>query len=393
MNEQQIADILERYKAGQASEEEKALLLSWSLNFKTANAGELSMEERVVEVDMIWAELEKKLPQAKPMEQRQQKDPVPLAKPVRLWLPLLAAAIGIAVLAMGTLFYLNRFQFSGDELASEQILPGTNQATLTLSNGKKVVLDSAAKQELLTEAGVTVTRTKDGQLIYSAAPNDNVNSTKQYNVLETYKGQQYQVVLPDGSHVWLNAASSLRYPLAFGKQERLVELKGEGYFEVAHNKMKPFRVKTADQLVEVLGTHFNINAYPEDEVSKTTLLEGSVRVTAPALSRQDRGQLILYPGQESVLVSNQLKVQPADLEAATAWRNGNFMFEGENIRAIMKKIARWYNVEVIYEGEVPDNKFGGTVSRFSSVSQVLRKLELTGKVHFKIQERRIVVMK
>jgi len=429
MNEQQIAEILERYKAGQASEEEKALLLSWSLNFKPANTEELSMEDRVLEVDLIWAELAKKLPQAgevaqvskvpqageapkgkqvqqgKQLQQTpranqapqgkqvQQTPPAPQEKPVRLWSPLLAAAIVTAILSLGTLLYINHLQSSGDQVASEQILPGTNQAVLTLSNGKRIALDSVANEELLTEAGVTVTRTKGGQLVYSAAANNNASSKNQYNVLETFKGQQYQVILPDGSHVWLNAASSLRYPLAFGKQERLVELKGEGYFEVAHNKTKPFRVKTADQQVEVLGTHFNINAYPEDQVSKTTLLEGSVRVMVPALSRQDRGQLILAPGQQSVLVGNQLKVQPADLEVAIAWRNGNFMFEGENIRAIMKKIARWYNVEVVYEGEVPDNEFGGTVSRFSNVSQVLRKLELTGKVHFKIEERRIIVTK
>lgn len=376
MNEQQIAEILERYKAGEATEEEKALLLSWSLNFRASGKEELSMEERVVEVDMIWAKLEKELPKT---------------KKISLWPRLLAAAVILVVLSLGTFFYLDHF--SPTDTTAATILPGTNQATLTLSNGKKVVLDGNVKQQLLTEAGISITRTKEGQLIYKAITDEKQERTANYNVLETAKGQQYQVVLPDGSHVWLNAASSLRYPIAFGKQERLVELSGEGYFEISHNKSKPFRVKTPDQLVEVLGTHFNLNAYPEDHVSKTTLLEGRIRVTAPAINRQDKGNLILVPGQESVLIGNQLQVQQADLEAAVAWRNGNFMFEGENIRSIMKKISRWYNVEVVYEGEVPENRFGGSISRFSKVSQVLRKLELTGKVHFRIEERRIIVTK
>jgi len=378
MNEQQITEILERYKAGEATEQDKALLLSWSLDFRASGMEELSMEDRLVDVDMIWAKLEMELPKV---------------KKISLWPKVLAAAVVLFILALGTYFYQDRYSSSGSSSAAARILPGTNQATLTLSNGKKVVLDGNAKQQLITEAGISMTRTKEGQLIYKAVPDEGQANTAQYNMLETAKGQQYQVILPDGSHVWLNAASSLRYPIAFGKQERLVELSGEGYFEISHNKSKPFRVKTADQLVEVLGTHFNLNAYPEDQVSKTTLLEGSVRVTAPAINRQDKGILILAPGQESVLIGNQLQVQQADPEAAVAWRNGNFMFEGENIRSIMKKISRWYNIEVVYEGEVPENRFGGTISRFSNVSQVLRKLELTGKVHFSIEERRIIVTK
>lgn len=374
MTEQEVKEILKRYKAGEATADEHALLLSWSLDFNSPDTAELSMEELVADVDLIWAALEKKMPEA---------------KKVNLWPKMLAAAMVLIVLSLGLLFLHHRN--NANQIDTAQIVPGANKATLTLSNGKKVVLDGGAQQQLLTEAGLSITKTSDGQLIYSAVSDEGADHTSRYNRLETNNGQQYQVVLPDGSHVWLNAASSLRYPVTFGKQERLVELSGEGYFEVAHDKNKPFRVKTADQQVEVLGTHFNINAYPDDKLSKTTLLEGSVSVSAPAL--KNKGILILGPGQESILVGNTLIAQPANLEAAVAWRNGDFMFEGENIRSIMKKVSRWYNVEVVFEGEIPENRFGGTVSRFSNIMQVLRKLELTGKVHFKVEERRIIVTK
>lgn len=386
MNEQQIAEIIERYHSGTATEEEKALLLSWSLHFRSPETEELSMEDREEDLNTVWASLQTKLPQTShsfPQE----------AKKVSIWPKLLAVAAVLVVISFGILFVADRFSSSAADSNAAQILPGTNQATLTLSNGKRVVLDGVAQQEVLLESGIAITKTRTGELIYQAVPDEREDHTAKYNVLETSRGQQYQVILPDGSHVWLNAASSLRYPVAFGKGERVVELTGEGYFEVAHNKDKPFKVKTADQLVAVLGTHFNVNAYVEDLVSKTTLLEGSVRVTVPALAREDKGNVILVPGQESVLIGNQLQVQPADLEVAVAWRNGNFMFEGENIRSIMKKISRWYNVEIVYEGEVPEYRFGGTVSRFANVSQVLRKLELTDKVHFKVEERRIIVTK
>lgn len=375
MTEQELQEIIARYKAGTATADEQALLLSWSLDYRSPDPAELSMEERASDLDLVWSKLDPQLLEA---------------KKVSLWPKILAAAVVLVILSVGV-FFLRNQNTGVDQLNAANILPGINQATLTLSDGKKIVLDGKAKQQMLTEAGLSITKTADGQLIYTASADGNATSASRYNTLETSRGQQYQVVLPDGSHVWLNAASSLRYPVAFGTKERLVELSGEGYFEVSHHANKPFRVKTADQQVEVLGTHFNINAYPDDQLAKTTLLEGSVRVTAPAL--KNKGVLVLAPGQEAVLVGNQLIAQPANMEAAVAWRNGDFMFEGETIRSIMKKVSRWYNVEVVYDGEVPESKFGGTVSRFSNVSQVLRKLEYTGKVHFKIEGRRIIVTK
>jgi len=198
--------------------------------------------------------------------------------------------------------------------------------------------------------------------------------------------------LPDGSNVWLNAESSLTYPTSFSSFiERKVELKGEAYFEVAHNKEKPFIVHTLslsedmNQEIEVLGTHFNINSYENEDAIKTTLLEGAVRIKTP------RTEAILKPKQQSSLGKHGLRVVTIDTEGAVAWKNGYFMFDDEGLESIMRKIARWYDVEVEFQKVNKEQMFSGTVSKFTDVAKVLNKLELTGGVHFEIIERRIIV--
>jgi transmembrane sensor len=375
MNEKEIAEMLERYKNGLATAEEEALLLSWSLSYREGDKEGLTMQERSDAVDDIWDSLEEK---------------VLKTKKTNIWPRIASAAAILITFSIG--FYLYKMNSSTDlHLAAAAINPGKNSATLTLSNGKKILLSDAVNGQLVNEPGVSVSKTADGQLIYTLSQSDDVNAMSRQNRLETFNGEQYQVILPDGTHVWLNAASSLKYPLKFSAKDRLVELSGEAYFEVAHNAVKPFRVLTANQQVEVLGTHFNINAYRDEPTAKTTLLSGKVRVSTPALSRVDKGNIILSPGEQTVLLGNQISVVQADLEEAVAWKNGYFIFKSENIKSVMKKVSRWYNVEIVYEGDLPEDKFGGVVSRFSNVSQVLKKLELTDKVHFKIEGRRIIV--
>jgi len=196
------------------------------------------------------------------------------------------------------------------------------------------------------------------------------------------------VVLSDGSKVWINSASSLRYPTAFTGNERKVELTGEAYFEVAHNPAKPFRVASRNQTVEVLGTHFNINAYDDEPAIKTTLLEGKVKVTAA-----NNEVRFLQPGQQSALSTGAFTVSAVETDEAVAWKNGQFMFENDNIQYIMRTLSRWYDVDVEYSGAIPDDTFGGGTSRFKNVSEVLNVLQLTGKVHFKIEGRKIIVSK
>ncbi|MHB1178276.1 MAG: FecR family protein [Daejeonella sp.] len=321
----------------------------------------------------------------------------------RYYLRITAAA---AVLVLFTAIYFFsdsnsslKPKYSAPNVSRHEITPGGNKAILTLGDGSRIILDDSANGEVANQAGVTITKTTDGQLVYTIAnvkpATQNVQLT--YNTIETPKGGQYQINLPDGSKVWLNAASSLRFPTAFTGKERQVELTGEAYFEVIGNRDMPFRVACNNQVIEVLGTHFNINSYTDEKVIKTTLLEGSVKVISTNnLSPEEIAGVTLQPGQQSQIATgdtnNTIKVVNADTNEAVAWKNGYFMFNYEGIQSVMRKISRWYDAEIEYKGNIPNDRFGGSVSRFKNVSEVLDLLELTGQVHFKIKGRRITVM-
>lgn len=269
------------------------------------------------------------------------------------------------------------------------IVPGGNNAMLTLANGTRITLNDKNTGTLAREMGVKITKTADGQLVYQSIPHGAKAAADQFNIMETPRGGIYQVYLPDGTHVWLNSETRLKYPVAFTGTERKVELTGEAYFEVAHNAAKPFRVVSNNQLIEVLGTHFNVNAYPDEQSSKTTLLQGSVKVIATASGASKT----IVPGQQAVLRQTGIQLHMVDTDNALAWKTGLFRFDNEPVRTVMKKIARWYDVEIVYKDDVDDLRFGGTVSRFTDIQKVLSKLELTSTINFKIDGRRIIVMR
>lgn len=304
----------------------------------------------------------------------------------------LAAAVALLTFVFGaTWFYLQH----GDseklptaQSESESVIsPGGNKAVLTLATGQQLLLTDLADGQLAQEAGVMVTKASDGQLVYKVvgevSDKDNAPS---FNTIATPKGGQYQVSLPDGTRIWLNASSSLRYPTTFEAKERLVELTGEAYFEVATNKNQPFKVISAGQVVEVLGTQFNINAYSDEHLIKTTLLEGSVQVY---LGEQSS---LLKPGQQAQ-AGRSLSRKYVDVQEAVAWKNGKTQFINADIKTVMRMISRWYDVEIDYEGEISSETFSGSVSRSKSITEVLDLLQLTGDIHFKIIGRRVVVMK
>lgn len=302
-----------------------------------------------------------------------------------------AAASLLLVLSFG--FWLHRQQKHVMQLAvsknKSDVAPGGNRATLTLANGTEIGLDSASNGEIAQQGGVTVTKTKSGQVIYNLADlASSAPAAEGYNTIATPRGGQYQVILPDGSHVWLNAASSIRFPTVFRNNERKVEINGEAYFEVAKDKTKPFRVLSGEQTVEVLGTHFNVMAYDDEKAIITTLLEGSVAVS------NQKGRVIIKPNQNVTMQRNgsTLTVNETDVEAAVMWKNGYFHFDDEPIEGIMRKISRWYNVEIVYKGNIAGKTFGGNISRFKNVSELLDVLQTTGSIHFQIKERRIIVM-
>jgi len=268
------------------------------------------------------------------------------------------------------------------------IVPGGNKAVLTMAGGKTIVLDSAANGLIAQTSAGKVLKTNSGQIIYKAIAIDAASSAVSYNTLSTPKGGEYQVVLPDGTKVWLDAASSISYPVAFTGNERRVKLTGQAYFEVAKNKAKPFYVDVNQAQVRVLGTHFNISGYADDNETKTTLLEGSVQVT------KNNSASLLVPGQQAVINngSNRIVVGDANTTDVMAWKNGYFTFDNDNISGIMRKVSRWYDVSVEYKGNYDDQQFGGTYYRSKSITELLDHLQKIGKIHFKISGRRIIVM-
>lgn len=319
-------------------------------------------------------------------------------RPVRsLWYQIGIAASILAFLAAGLFFYSNQTQvepvLSVKKVEKPTVIePGGNKAVLTLSDGSKIILDNAKNGVLAKQAGVSIQKTSDGELLYafSNAEGGTAGQITEgiiYNKIETPLGGKYQINLPDGSKVWLNSASSLRFPALFSGDTREVELNGEAFFDVAKNKNKPFKVITKDQIVEVLGTQFNINSYGDEEAIKTTLIEGSVKIIY-----KDK-VVLLSPGQQFQPNELKPKVIEADTEEVTAWKNGYFLFKNEDIRSIMRKLSRWYNVEVSYVGEIPEVGFGGNISASKDISEVLAVLQLTNAVHFKIEGRRITVMR
>jgi transmembrane sensor len=270
--------------------------------------------------------------------------------------------------------------------AKSDVAPGRNAAVLTLSGGQQIILDSAAQDTVLTE-GAAIVANSQGHLAYNsgnAAPVDVV-----YNTLTTARGNQYQLALPDGTKVWLNASSSIRYPTAFGGSDREVTITGEAYFEVAKDAVRPFHVRATDLDIAVLGTSFNINTYPDEPVSKTTLVEGSVRVSDSGRSQS------LRPGQQVQVRGNQLSLIPnADMEQALAWKNGLVKLTGASIQEVMRQVSRWYDVDVQYEGNLDKAVFVGVVSRQQSLSALLQVLEATGSVHCTLnQNTKTIIVK
>jgi hypothetical protein len=303
---------------------------------------------------------------------------------IKMWRNIAAAMAIILTIGIGLLF-LRHQQTSSErtvQTMQDKTVPGKNMATLTLSGGRKLVLSNTIDEKLLKETGVEVQKAKNGQLIYKQIDHKNADHLI-YNTLATSRGQQYQLILPDGSHIWLNSGSSVKFPVSFaGLKERKVFITGEVYFEVSKDQQRPFRVISEGQQVTVHGTHFNINGYQDEPESKTTLLEGSVDINGT----------LLKPNQQAVLGKDELKVIPVDAENVIAWKDGYFRFSNESLESIMRKVSRWYDVEVVFEDpSLKNTEFGGVMTKYTTVSKVLEMLELTGEVSFVLKGKKIVV--
>lgn len=369
--------------SGQMLNEEEEQLLA-ELQDIRLSAGVALKAEQTFDTDRQWAKLREQIvaDEANPVRKQQ------ASYRLKYWV---AAAAVILVIAAGLFYRVNtaKQDIQTVNIFKNDIAPGEEGATLTLSDGKKIVLSEAANGSLAKEYGVQISKTAGGQIIYSVAGEESSAEPK-INTLTTIKGQTYRLVLPDHSEVWLNAASSIRFPTSFSAaKERRVELKGEAYFEIAKDKNHPFIVHTADQELEVLGTHFNINGYHINGDTRTTLVEGSV-----SLSNREGQQIVLTPGQQGIVGKDQqMRVVAADLRAALAWKNGYFRFEQETIEEVMAKISRWYDIQVSFEGPISNEKFSGNISRYKNISEALNMLSYSNAVKFKVEGRRVTVMK
>jgi ferric-dicitrate binding protein FerR (iron transport regulator) len=310
---------------------------------------------------------------------------------IRKWLYAASGVAAMLLISAGIYFLNNKKEtpVATAQLQSKfgnDVAPGSNKAMLTLADGSAIVLDSANNGLVAKQGSSSIEKPSNGQLVYSTAK-EIVAATMQYNVLTTPRGGQYRVVLPDGTKVWLNAASYLKFPTTFLGDKRNVELKGEAYFEVAQNANQAFEVAVNGMQVQVLGTSFNVNAYEDESNIKTSLIDGKVKVVSESSAS------ILAPGHEAIMNknTNDIKVAAADVEDAIAWKNNVFSFQNADIPTIMRQVARWYDVEITYEGKVTKETFTGEVSRNSNVSEVLKILELN-KVHFKIEGKKITVL-
>lgn len=368
-------ELLKKYLEGNCSEEEIAVLETWYMQYEKKELDPVSEQVKLEQLQRVRQSLLRSLPKVQKRHSSIER---------------IAAAAAIILIAGAGLFFYTSKQKQDVKIIriyASEIKPGSNKAILTLADGKKIVLASAADGELSRQAGVQITKTKDGALNYVAVAEETGHSEKpKYNTIEIPKGGQYQLSLPDGTKIWLNAASSLTYPISFNpSKERRVELIGEAYFEVANDKHHPFIVKTRNQEVEVLGTHFNVNSYTDEASVKTTLLEGSVRISS------DGKQKLLKPGEQSSLSGNTISLTKVDVNEIVAWKDGHFEFVNADIQTIMRQISRWYDVDVQFEGPVTDETFTGRISRFKNINQVLKMIEGSKSIHLTIKGRRIMV--
>lgn len=396
MDANQFNDLLKRYRHGACTEEEKQWVEGW-YNERRNREYPLTAEEETLAGETIYRGI---------METLAADDDVkvvPLWRKQRTW--WVAASILLVTATAGYFFTRSRYMVA-DTAATQKpaqaaVAPGGNKALLTLADGSMIVLDSAANGALTQQGKTTVLKKQDGELVYKTTNNAKQDALA-WNTISTPRGGQYQVVLPDGTRVWLNAATSLRFPASFTGNERVVELTGEAYFEVASVPLHPSGEGGKKRFVvvinptpgnpgggkiEVLGTHFNIMAYNDEPAINTTLLEGSVNMSSGA------NHCLLKPGQQARAgKSGQLVLdEHADVEEAVAWKNGHFQFNNAGVETVMRQISRWYDVDIEYAGKVPAEKFEGEIPRSSSITEVFKILELSN-VHCSIEGKKITVL-
>ncbi|MNK04877.1 fec operon regulator FecR [compost metagenome] len=392
MEHSRIKILANKVLAGEASKEEEQELETLYDNYdqKPDYTDELNQVQLNSYKELVYAGIAKRI------------DVQVIARPVqvKLWLRIAITAAALATIVFGLWFYSgnNAINRNAQIVTKNDIAPGKSIATLTLADGKSITLSEekigviiGSKLEYNDGSRLEIDQKDDGSVGAVSSV------TQQTLTATTPRGGTYQITLSDGTKVWLNADSKITFPSKFIKERREVRLEGEAYFEVTKSKSAPFIVECKGQEVEVLGTHFNINAYRDESSIKTSLLEGSVLVTrhSPtkmgALSAEDG--VVLKPGEQANLKSSGISVSSVNVEDVVAWKDGNFVFNDEDFESIMRKVSRWYDMEIYYQDKPQKPSSLGIISRSKNLSTLLKVLELSGNVHFKVEGRRIIVMK
>ncbi|MGF7079295.1 FecR family protein [Mucilaginibacter sp. UYCu711] len=374
-----IQDLLEKFRKGTINADELVMLENWYLQWQPESAA-VSAEELEAIKEGVWQAIQ---PQAKPFVSKV------------LWPRIAAAASVLLILSVSIYYFTNTNQPKQKAVVVKQVIPdvkpGGNRAMLTLANGQQIVLTDVKNGKLAEQGDITIDKTADGRVVYAPlSAQMNAPGKLLYNTMTTPRGGQYNLTLSDGTRVWLNAASSITYPVTFIGNERRVVVNGEAYFEVAHNADKPFKVESFNQEITVLGTHFNVKSYDDDGGISTTLLSGSIN-----LKNIHSGEAkLLAPGQQAKIGrnTNTFTIKTVNPEDAISWKNGYFLFDNQEIKSIMKIMSRWYDIDIQYKNTMNEHdRFGGTFSRSSNLSETLQNLERVGKVHFIIQTKKVIV--
>ncbi|HZY37578.1 MAG TPA: FecR domain-containing protein [Mucilaginibacter sp.] len=385
MSKNKIADLLARYQSGQCTPEEKALVDEW---FASHGSEQTSIEQMNAEEQDAWATA--LFSEISRTNQDNEVKIIPIGVHRRIWPRIAIAASFLLFLSVGGYLFLNR-QKSVKQLASNQpidIKPGGNKAILTLSNGHAISLTDAKNGKVAAQGNNIVNKTAAGVIAYASSKSTDAEkaAVPLYNTLTTPRGGRFEGILPDGTHVILDAASSIKYQVNITGKDRLVWITGQVHFNVIYNAIRPFYVNVKGQVMKDLGTAFNINAYDDEPVIRVTLEEGSINVS------KGRQSAVLIPGQQAITktTNDLIKVEPVNVDDVLAWTKGQTSFQDENIQEIMRKVSRWYDVDVRYEGQIPTRQFDGSISRDANLSDLLKVLEFNN-IHFTISGKTITV--
>lgn len=374
--EQKAKELFIKYKQGSCTDEEIDMIYSWYNHTKEDfDISAITIEDVEAAKQNIWSNLPVN-------ESSSQKKSL---SNFQSTLFKVAASVIITLMTLSIYYIFNNKNYPSSAY-TELIVPGTTKATLTLADGQKIDLEGADNGLISSNNELNIVKTEDGKIVYNST--GNTNNEMNWNILSIPVGGYYSIILSDGTVVWLNSKSILKFPERFLGSERVVELsEGEAYFDVKTITGWPFIVKVNHQEVEVLGTHFNVNGYDDEAHLTTTLLEGSIKLSNGKYSE------VLLPNQQAISNNNSIKVHTVDANNYIGWVNNDFVFKNDNLGSIMRKISRWYDVEVSYPDELSNLKFSGTISRTKKIGEVLRIMELTGMVKFKYEGRRITVIK